>query len=78
MAALENAVSQTPYITGDQFTAADVYVGSQIGWGLMFGTIDKRPALVDYGGRPQSRPAAQRALERDDAIIAEHKARAVA
>src|SRR3546814_10631305 len=35
---LERAVSGAPYICGDQFTAADVYVGSQIGWGLMFGT----------------------------------------
>lgn len=74
MAALETAVSQTPFITGDQFTAADVYVGSQIGWGMMFGTIDKRPAFVDYVGRLRSRPAALRASALDDAIIAEQKA----
>ncbi|MEO8280190.1 MAG: glutathione S-transferase family protein, partial [Ideonella sp.] len=42
---LEKAVTQGTYICGDQFTAADVYVGSQIGWGLMFGTIDSRPAF---------------------------------
>jgi glutathione S-transferase len=69
IAALEQAVSQGPYICGDQFTAADVYVGSQIGWGMMFGSIDKRPAFADYVGRLQSRPAAKRANELDDAAM---------
>ncbi|HEY9554504.1 glutathione S-transferase family protein [Allosphingosinicella sp.] len=66
---LERAVSGAPYICGDQFTAADVYVGSQIGWGLMFGTIEKRPAFEAYVGRLQSRPAARRANELDDAAM---------
>ena len=66
---LERAVSAAPYICGDRFTAADVYVGSQVGWGLMFGTIDRRPAFVDYVGRLQSRPAARRANELDDAAM---------
>lgn len=64
--ALERAVSAAPYICGDQFTAADVYVGSQIGWGLMFGTIDKRPLFEDYVARLQSRLAAKRANQLDD------------
>ena len=67
--ALEQAVSQGPYICGDRFTAADVYVGSQIGWGMMFGTIDKRPAFEDYFARLQARPAAQRARALDDAAM---------
>lgn len=73
--ALEQAVSGGPYICGEQFTAADVYVGAQIGWGMMFGSIEKRPAFADYFGRISSRPAAVRAREIDDAIIAEQKAR---
>ncbi|MDB5720719.1 MAG: glutathione S-transferase family protein [Alphaproteobacteria bacterium] len=71
---LETAVSKGPYICGAQFTAADVYVGSQIGWGMMFGSIDKRPAFEDYFGRIGSRPAAVRAREIDDALIAAKKA----
>jgi glutathione S-transferase len=71
--ALERAVSPGPYICGEQFTAADVYVGAQIGWGLMFGSIDKRPAFTDYFGRLGSRPAAIRAREIDDALIAAQK-----
>ena len=69
MSALERAISQGPYICGDQFTAADVYVGSQIGWGLMFGTIDERPGFKDYVGRLHARPAARRANELDDAAM---------
>jgi glutathione S-transferase len=69
MNALETAVSGGSYICGEQFTAADVYVGSQIGWGMMFGTIEKRPAFADYVERLQSRPAAQRAREIDDAAM---------
>ena len=69
LGALEYAVTQSEYIAGDQFSAADVYVGSQIGWGMMFGTIEKRPAFADYVGRLQSRPAAQRAREIDDALM---------
>jgi glutathione S-transferase len=72
--ALERAVSEGPYICGDQFTAADVYVGAQIGWGLMFGTIEKRPAFAEYVGRIQSRPAARRANELDDAAMPKHEA----
>jgi glutathione S-transferase len=74
MNALERAVSAGDYICGHQFTAADVYVGSQIGWGLMFGTIDKRPAFADYVERLQSRPAAQRARELDDAAMPQKEA----
>jgi glutathione S-transferase len=67
--ALEHAVSQTEYIAGDRFTAADVYVGSQIGWGMMFGTLEKRPAFEAYWSRIGFRPAALRAREIDDALL---------
>jgi len=69
MTALETAVKDCEFLTGNHFTAADVYVGSQIGWGLMFGTIDKRPAFTDYVARLQARPAAIRAREIDDALM---------
>ena len=67
---LENALRPGPYICGDQFTAADVYVGSQIGFGMMFGSVEKRPIFEEYFGRLQARPAAARAREKDDALIA--------
>lgn len=63
---LESAVQARPYIAGDSFSAADVYVGSHVGWGLQFGTLDKRPAFEDYWSRVNSREALQRANELDD------------
>ena len=51
MSTLEAAVSRGDYLVGDSFTAADLYVGSQIGFGLMFGTFEKRPAFEKYWQR---------------------------
>lgn len=66
--ALEYAVSGSEYIVGDRFTAADVYVGSHIGWGVQFGTFERRPAFERYLERIMSRPAAVRARQIDDAL----------
>ena len=66
---LESAVAGREFIAGDSFTAADVYVGSQIGWGLMFGTIEQRPAFKAYVDRMRARPAALRASTLDDAAM---------
>jgi glutathione S-transferase len=71
LAALEDRLKRSQYVAGDRFTAADVYVGSQIGFGLMFGTLDKRPALERYWGLLSARPAALRAREIDDKLVAE-------
>ncbi len=67
---LDKALQGRDYLAGDRFTAADLYVGAQIGWGLQFGTIEKRPAFEAYLGRIMSRPAAGRAKEIDDGLIA--------
>ncbi|WP_258891592.1 glutathione S-transferase family protein [Sphingomonas sp. SUN019] len=66
---LEKAVSAHEYIAGDRFTAADVYVGSHVGWGVNFGTLPKRDAFDAYLGRIMGRPAAVRAAEIDDALM---------
>ena len=67
--ALEGAVSRGDYLVGDRFTAADLYVGAHIAWGLMFGSIDKRPAFERYAARLEARPAARRANALDDALM---------
>jgi glutathione S-transferase len=72
--ALEDAVSHGNYLVGGSFTAADLYVGSQIGYGLMFGTIEKRPAFEQYWQRISTRPACARAKELDDALMAQQPA----
>ena len=46
--ALETAVADKAFVAGGRFSAADVYVASQIGWGMQFGSIDRRPAFTAY------------------------------
>jgi glutathione S-transferase len=70
---LDKVLQDRDYLAGDHFTAADLYVGAQIGWGLQFGTIEKRPSFETYVGRILSRPAAQRAKEIDDGLIAQQQ-----
>lgn len=62
---LEEAVSAGDYIAGSTFTAADVYVGSHISWGMSFGTIEKRPVFEAYWARLSDRPALHRANKLD-------------
>ena len=74
MDTLEKAVTATRYIAGDAFTAADVYVGSQIDWGLQFKSLPDRPAFTAYAERFRQRPAYRRAKEIDNALIAKMQA----
>lgn len=62
---LEAAVRDRSFLAGERFSAADVYVGAQIGFGLLFGTIEKRPAFVRYFENLSSRPACLRAGQLD-------------
>ena len=55
------------FMVGDRFSAADVYVGSQIGWGLQFKTIPANDTLTTYWQRIRTRPALVRANALDDA-----------
>ena len=71
LSTLEAAVSSSDYLVGDSFTAADLYVGSQIGFGFMFGTLDPRPAFARYWQRVSARPAFLRAKQLDDEKAAE-------
>jgi glutathione S-transferase len=72
--ALEGALDGRDYIASDSFTAADVYVGSQLGFGLQFKSIEPRPSFIAYSERLQRRPAYRRAAEIDDAAIAKARA----
>ena len=66
---LERALGASEYSAGDAFSAADVVVGAQIGWGMIFGTIEKRSVFEAYWHRLAARPAAMRAREIDDALL---------
>lgn len=60
LAALATALAPGPFILGARFSAADVFVGSQVYWGLMTKGIESRPAFEQYIGRFTARPAFQR------------------
>jgi glutathione S-transferase len=65
---LEGALSDGQYLAGDRFTAADLYVGSLLGFFMMFGTIERRPAFERYWAQISARPACARAKALDDAM----------
>ena len=67
---LEQAVSDGAHLAGELFSAADVYVGAHIGWGMLMGTLEKRAAFVDYWTRVSARDAYRRASALDDALSA--------
>ncbi|SFV11628.1 glutathione S-transferase [Methylobacterium sp. 174MFSha1.1] len=69
--ALEGAVSGRDYLAGGRFSAADLYLGSHLMWGMQFGGIERRPAYEAYIARLADRPAAVRAREIDDGLIAQ-------
>ena len=66
---VEAAVTDRAFLDGEAFTAADLYLGSQLTFGLMFGTIEKRAAFVRYADGLNARPAAVRARAIDDALL---------
>jgi glutathione S-transferase len=57
------------FMVGDAFSAADVYIGSQIGWGLQFKTIPANDTLTAYWNGIKTRPALARANALDDALM---------
>lgn len=71
--ALESALTARDWLAGDAFSGVDLYIGSQLGYGLHFGTIPARPAFTAYWARMQDRPARMRAVAVDDALFAKAK-----
>ena len=65
MTVVAQAVANGPWLMGEQFTAADVIIGAQIRWGMMFKMIPPRQEFLDYAARIAARPAAQRAEAKD-------------
>jgi glutathione S-transferase len=64
------ALAKSPYIMGEQFTAADVVIGSAIRWGTMYKLIPDRPGFAAYAERLVARPASLRADQKDKELAA--------
>lgn len=61
---LEAALETGPWILGEQFTAADIAIGSGLNFAVRnFKMVPSRPAFDRYLDRCAARPAFQRALE---------------
>jgi len=71
MNVLAAAVAQGPWLMGDQFTAADVVIGANIRWGMMFKMVPERPEFTAYAARIAARPATQRAEAKDKEMAAQ-------
>lgn len=69
VSALENAVKGKAFVAGNRFSAADVYVGSQIDWGLAFGTLPKSAVFESYIAPIRERDAYKKAKEIDNALM---------
>ncbi|MES2002276.1 MAG: glutathione S-transferase family protein [Pseudomonadota bacterium] len=78
IATLERAITGKPYIAGDRFTAADLIVGANINFMLMFKMLEPTPAFTDYAARMTDRDAYRRATAIDAKLIAEQAAAAAA
>ena len=74
IAVLDELFSLRDYVCGDRFTAADVYVGSQIMFPMQFNMLPERDSFLKYRERLQARPAYKRATEIDEKIISEMQA----
>jgi len=68
---LDDLFKSRDFVCGDRFTAADVYVGSQIMFPLQFGMLPERNSFLKYRDRLQARDAYKRATDIDEKIIDE-------
>ncbi len=71
---LEQHFEANSFVCGDRFTMADVYVGSQVDWGLQFGSIPERDAFITYAERLRERHAYKAAKSIDMKLIEEAQA----
>jgi glutathione S-transferase len=73
LGALTGHLARNDFIADGRFTAADVFIGSQVSWGMQFGTIPASEVLSAYWARLKDRPALTAANAKDNALIAETK-----
>ena len=69
VSALSAHLSGREHVAGQNFSAADVYLASSLGWALNFGLIADAPDLASYVARMTNRPACLRARALDDAEL---------
>jgi glutathione S-transferase len=76
IATLSGALSKSPWLAGDRFTGADLYIASALRYGLLFGAVPKEGVFVEYVGRCTERPAFRRTTEIDERFFKQQGAAA--
>lgn len=66
---LASHLSSSPYAAGESFSAADIYIGVNVAFGLQFKTIPHRPEFEAYVRKVTDRPAFAKANALDDALV---------
>lgn len=70
MKVLTMGIEPGPYLMGEQFTAADVVLGSTMRWGMMFKLLPEQPEFTAYVDRLVARPAFKQAFALDQELNA--------
>ena len=78
MGTLEKALAGKPYIAGDRFTAADLFIGAMVNFMIGFNLLEPTPVFTDYAARMTDRDAYRRAKDIDGKLIAEIQAKQAA
>jgi len=65
---LDATLAEQDWLAGDRFSAADIYLGSLVDWGVRFGTLPALTSFETYRERLNSRPALIRAQTLDDKL----------
>ncbi|WP_422343076.1 glutathione S-transferase family protein [Parasphingorhabdus sp.] len=71
MDVLDQMLQSRAYVCGDRFTMADVYVGSQVDWGLQLKTFPARDSFNAYAQRLRARDAYKESKAVDTALMPE-------
>jgi glutathione S-transferase len=69
IAALEGALAPGPFLLGPRFSAADVFVGSHVGFGFRAKSLEPSPVLLAYTARLSERPAFQRMEAQNQELV---------
>lgn len=78
LSTLERALAPGPFLLGERFSAADVYIASQLEWGAMTGGLEARDTFSAYIARCAQRSAYARYSERAREIALQLRARGTA
>jgi glutathione S-transferase len=68
---LESAFKPGPFVLGNQFSAADVYIASQLSWGMGVKAVEKKIVFENYVSYCKTRPAFKRYTEQSKKMIQE-------